>query len=49
MLVTTTKNISVGSVVTIYSYVNNFLISLMSIPVAFEAYSRLDNILKRID
>jgi len=36
-------------VITIYSYVNNFLISLMSIPVGFEMYSRLSNIIKRIN
>ena len=49
LLVTTTKNITIGSVVTVYSYVNNFLISLLSIPVAFEMYSRLSDILKRIN
>lgn len=49
VLVTTSKNITAGSVVTIYSYVNNFLISLMSIPIAFETYSRMSNILKRIN
>jgi len=49
ILINTTNNTSAGSVITIYSYVNNFLISLMSIPVAFEMYSRLSNIIKRID
>ncbi len=49
LLVTTTKNITIGSVVTVYSYVNNFLISLLSIPVAVEMYSRLSDILKRIN
>ncbi len=49
LLVTTTKNITVGSVVTVYSYVNNFLISLLSVPVAVEMYSRLSDILKRIN
>jgi ABC-type multidrug transport system fused ATPase/permease subunit len=48
-LITTSDKITTGSVVTIYSYVNNFLISLMSIPVAFEMYSRLTNIIKRIN
>jgi ABC-type multidrug transport system fused ATPase/permease subunit len=47
LLVTTTTNITIGSVITVYSYVNNFLISLMSVPVAFEMYSRLTNILNR--
>ena len=49
LLVTTTKNITIGSVVTVYSYVNNFLISLLSVPVAVEMYSRLSDILKRIN
>jgi len=48
-LITTSNNITTGSVITIYSYVNNFLISLMSIPVGFEMYSRLTNIIKRIE
>ena len=48
ILVTTTKNVTAGGIITAYSYVNNFLISLMSIPVAFEMYSRLTNIIKRI-
>ena len=49
LLVTTAEKITVGSVVTIYSYVGNFLSSLMSIPVAMEMYSRLSDILKRVD
>jgi len=49
LLVTTTKDITIGSVVTVYSYVNNFLISLLSIPVAVEMFSRLSDILKRIN
>ena len=49
LLIITSSNITAGSVITIYSYVNNFLISLMSIPVAFEMYSRLSNIIKRIN
>jgi len=48
VLITTTKNITIGNVVTTYSYINNFLISLMSVPVAVEMYSRLSNIIKRI-
>ncbi len=48
LLVTTSTNITIGSVITVYSYVNNFLISLMSVPVAFEMYSRLSDILKRV-
>ena len=49
LLVLTTKNITIGSVVTVYSYVNNFLISLLSVPVAIEMYSRLSDVLKRIN
>ena len=49
LLITTSNNITAGSVITIYSYISNFLISLMSIPVAFEMYSRLSNIIKRIN
>ena len=49
LLVKTTDNITIGSVVTVYSYVNNFLISLLSVPVAVEMYSRLSDILKRIN
>jgi ABC-type multidrug transport system fused ATPase/permease subunit len=49
LLVTTTKNITIGSVVTVYSYINNFMISLMSIPVGVEMYSRLSDVLKRIN
>jgi ABC-type multidrug transport system fused ATPase/permease subunit len=49
LLVTTTENITIGSVVTVYSYVNNFMISLLSVPVAVEMFSRLSDILKRIN
>lgn len=49
ILILTSKNITAGEVVTLYSYVNNFLSSLSSIPVAFEMYSRLSNIITRID
>ena len=48
-LIKTSDIITAGSVITIYSYVNNFLISLMSIPIAVEMYSRLNNIIKRIN
>jgi ABC-type multidrug transport system fused ATPase/permease subunit len=49
LLVTTTKNITIGSVITVYSYVNNFLISLLSAPVAIEMFLRISDILKRLD
>jgi ABC-type multidrug transport system fused ATPase/permease subunit len=49
LLITTTKNITIGSVVTVYSYVNNFLISLLSAPVAIEMYLRISDVLKRLE
>jgi ABC-type multidrug transport system fused ATPase/permease subunit len=49
LLVTTTENITIGNVVTVYSYVNNFLISLLSAPVAIEMFLRMSDILKRLD
>jgi len=49
LLVTTSKVITIGSVITVYSYVNNFLMALMSIPIAVEMYSRLSDILRRIN
>jgi len=48
LLVLTTQNITIGNVITVYSYVNNFLIALLSVPVALEMYSRLGDILKRL-
>jgi len=49
LLVTTTKNITIGSVITVYSYVNNFLIALLSAPVAIEMFLRISDVLKRLD
>ena len=49
LLVTTSDNITIGSVVTVYSYVDNFLISLLSAPVAIEMFLRMSDILKRLD
>ena len=48
LLITTTKNITIGSVITVYSYVNNFLIALLSAPVAIEMVLRISDILKRL-
>lgn len=48
LLVTTTKNITIGSVITVYSYVNNFLISLLSAPIAIEMFLRISDVLKRL-
>jgi ABC-type multidrug transport system fused ATPase/permease subunit len=49
LLVTTTKNITIGSVITVYSYINNFLISMMSAPIIVEMYLRMTDILNRLD
>ena len=48
VLVLTTQHVTIGSVITVYSYVNNFLIALLSVPVAVEMYTRLSDVLKRI-
>lgn len=48
MLVLTATDVTIGSIITVYSYVNNFLISLLSVPVAIEMYTRLSDVLKRI-
>ena len=49
LLITTTKDITVGSVITVYSYVNNFLIALLSAPVAIEMFLRISDVLKRLN
>ena len=48
LLILNSENVTIGSVITTYSYVNVFLISLMSIPVGIEMYSRISDILKRL-
>jgi hypothetical protein len=42
------KNVSIGSMVAMYAYINQFLISLLSIPVSMEIYSRVKDALSRI-
>jgi ABC-type multidrug transport system fused ATPase/permease subunit len=49
LLITTTKDITIGSVITVYSYVNNFLIALLSAPVAIEMFLRISDVLKRLN
>lgn len=49
ILIKSSDNITAGSIITIYAYIHSFLISLMSIPVTFEMYSRLNNIIKRLN
>ena len=43
------KDVSQGSMVAMYAYINQFLISLLSIPVSMEVYSRIKDALHRID
>ena len=49
LLINTTKDITIGSVITVYSYVNNFLIALLSAPVAIEMFIRINDVLKRLN
>jgi ABC-type multidrug transport system fused ATPase/permease subunit len=49
LLITTKKDITIGSVITVYSYVNNFLIALLSAPVAIEMFLRISDVLKRLN
>lgn len=48
IFIKSSSTLSQGDIIAMYSYINNFLISLMSIPVGVEAYSRILDILKRI-
>jgi hypothetical protein len=43
------SNITQGEAIAIYAYINQFLISLMSIPVAMEIYSMISDVVKRIN
>lgn len=49
LLSTTTKDITIGSVITVYSYVNNFLGAMLSAPVFAEMVLRMTDVLKRLD
>ena len=49
LLITTTKDITIGSVITVYSYVMNFLCALLSAPVAVEMVLRISDVMKRLD
>lgn len=49
LLITTKKDITIGSVITVYSYVNNFLEALLSAPVAIEMFLRISDVLKRLN
>jgi hypothetical protein len=50
LVVFTDKNIGLtqGQAISMYSYINQFLISLVSIPVGMEIYSRIKDVLNRI-
>jgi ABC-type multidrug transport system fused ATPase/permease subunit len=41
-------NLSHGQAISIYSYITQFLMSLMSIPIGMETFTRMKDILKRI-
>lgn len=43
------KNVSQGSMVAMYTYINQFLVSLLSIPISMEIYSRVKDALRRIN
>lgn len=43
-----TLNLSHGQAISIYSYITQFLASLMSIPVGMETFTRIKDVLKRI-
>lgn len=43
------SNITQGEAIAAYTYINKFLVSLMSIPVAMEIYSMISDVAKRIE
>lgn len=46
---TTETQISQGSIVAMYAYINQFLISLLCIPISMEIFSRIKDVLHRIN
>lgn len=49
LLFTSNKvNLTQGQAIAMYAYINQFLISLMSIPISVEIYSRIKDIIKRL-
>lgn len=44
----TSPDITSGEIISMYEYINRFLIALMSIPVAIESWNRLSDVTKRI-
>ena len=37
-----------GEIIYVYSYINNFIMALSSIPIGAEAYSRMSDVFKRL-
>ena len=48
MFTTNNSNLTQGETVAMYSYINQFLISLMSIPLAVETFARVRDVVNRI-
>jgi hypothetical protein len=46
---TSSTSITQGSAVAMYAYINQFLISLMSIPISMEIYTRIKDAMRRIE
>jgi hypothetical protein len=42
------SNMTQGQAVAMYAYINQFLIALMSIPIAVETYARIKDTINRI-
>ena len=49
ILVKTTDKITAGIVIASYTYINTFMISLLSVPVAIEMYTRITDVVKRLN
>lgn len=48
LFTSTSMGLSHGTAISIYTYINNFLVSLMSLPVFIEVYTRIRDVVKRI-
>jgi ABC-type multidrug transport system fused ATPase/permease subunit len=49
ILVKTTSSITAGMVIASYTYINTFMISLLSVPVGIEMYTRISDVVKRLN
>lgn len=45
----TSINLTEGELISSYAYINNFLIALISIPIGAESFSRIKDVIKRIN